>query len=65
MNPIELRYEIYKFLVGLCQPAGVDVALLEAPAPGESPVIKVATNDPYRPGATRYYRVVIEEREEP
>lgn len=59
MNAIELRYEIYKFLVGLLT-AGVSTAALESPVPGQPPVIKVACDDPYG-GPTRFYRLKIEE----
>lgn len=60
MNTIELRYEIYKFLVGIGRPAALVNAQLVSPEPGTSCVIEVITEDVI-PGHNRRYRVTIEE----
>lgn len=56
MNPVELRYAIYKSLVDL---HGVDVARLVSPSPSTPLEIKVATDDPC--GGSRYFTITITE----
>lgn len=59
MNPVELRYEIYKHLVDIA-----DVAALDSPKPGKPLTISLYAPDPYvriREGKARHYRVTIEE----
>ncbi|WP_438470744.1 hypothetical protein [Streptomyces asiaticus] len=48
MNPVELRYEIYKPLVGVARPAQIESAELVSPVPGEPVKIRVITRDPMR-----------------
>ena len=62
MNPLELRYEIYKFLIGLGRPASLVNAILESPEPGTPCAIEVVTDDPFASTqARRRYRVTVEE----
>lgn len=60
MAPIELRYEIYKNLIGIPGSG----ATLESPEPGTNPSIKVSFPDPYRPGEYRFYRITVTEIDE-
>lgn len=66
MNPLELRYEIYKPLAELVSTEG-PLAHIEklSPVPGEPVAIEVTAQDPFsHPGAVRRYRVTIEETTE-
>lgn len=58
MNGLDLRYEIYKALVGAV--AGTN---LVSPVPGEPLKIGVLTQDPF--GKDRWFRVSIEEVDRP
>jgi hypothetical protein len=62
VNALELRYEIYKSLIGLSKPAVFVSAERVPPVPGEPVAIEVVTDDPYSvPKRTRRYRVTVEE----
>lgn len=62
MNPLELRYEIYSGLVNRNRPPALISAEKLSPVPGEPVAIEIVTQDPFsHPGASRRYRVTIEE----
>ncbi|MER8266509.1 hypothetical protein ABT007_20180 [Streptomyces griseus] len=58
MNGVELRYEIFKGLTDV-----VHGASLISPVPGEPLKIGVLVKDPS--GETRWFRVSVEETDEP
>ncbi|MFJ6183735.1 hypothetical protein [Streptomyces sp. NPDC092295] len=59
MNPLEVRYELYKYLAGLARPAAILAAEMLPPTPGEPVEIRVVTQDPM--GDERAYRVSVRE----
>lgn len=59
MNPLELRYEIYRPLTGLSRNSQIKDAELINPVPGEPVKIRVRTVDPT--GKPRVYTVSISE----
>jgi hypothetical protein len=56
MNPVELRYALYKSLLDM---KGVDVAGLVSPTPGAPLEIKVASDGP--DGKSRYFTITLAE----
>lgn len=59
MSPVELRYEIYKALVGLNRPAAIEDVTMVSPVPGEPVKLAVRTLDPM--GEVRNYTISITE----